>query len=214
MKKLLAFFLALVCVLSFIGCDQQPQAEVPPKDLPVPVYPLSKETIETAMEKIGLPEDLAIEESTPHQAEGAESTLYILRHPNADLFDGVCMEIISHKYVDADVPGLDNCIILGIGISSIDQDEAYTREEVEQAIRFATYLFWQDESDTRIYDVFIKEFDAFVENEEHYRKTHGASSPFIEDEIDGVHYMVGYTPIDEQIKFKINFQIPLETNDA
>jgi len=75
-------------------------------------------------------------------------------------------------------------------------------------------LFWQDESDTRIYDVFIKEFDAFVENEEHYRKTHGASSPFIEDEIDGVHYMVGYTPIDEQMKFKINFQIPLETNDA
>ena len=123
------------------------------------------------------------------------------------------MEIISHKYADSDIPGLDNCIILGIGISSIDQNEAYSREEVAQAIRFATYLFWQDESDTRIYESFIKEFDAFIENEEHYRKAHGASSPVIEDEIDGVQYIVSYTPIDEQMKFKIRFQIPLGTNN-
>lgn len=213
MKKLLAFVLAMVCVLSLIGCSKQQKAEEPPKDLPVPEYPLNQETIETAMEKIGLPEGLVIEESTPHQAEGAESTLYILRHPDADLFGGVCMEIISHKYGDSDITGLDNCIILGIGISSIDKSEEYTREEVEQAIRFATYLFWQDESDTRIYDIFIKEFDAFIENEEHYRKTHGASSPFIEEDIDGVHYMVAYTPIDEQVKLKIRFKVPLGTND-
>ena len=208
MKKLISFILAMVCVLSLVGCSKQLKEE-PPKDLPVPEYPLSKETIETAMQKIGLPESLVVEEATPHQAEGAKSTLFILRHPDAEIFDGMCMEIISHKYADSDIPGLDNCIILGIGISSIDQNEAYTREEVEQAIRFATYLFWQDESDTRIYDIFIKEFDAFIENEEHYRKTHGASSPVIEDEIDGVQYIVTYTPIDEQMKFKIRFQVPL-----
>ena len=213
MKKLLAFVLAMVCVLSLVGCNKQPTVDEPPKDLPVPEYPLSKETIETAIEKIGLPEGLVVEEATPHQAEGAKSTLFILRHPDAEIFDGMCMEIISHKYADSDIPGLDNCIILGIGISSIDQNEAYTREEVEQAIRFATYLFWQDESDTRIYDIFVKEFDAFIENEEHYRKTHGASSPVIENEIDGVQYIVSYTPIDEQMKFKIRFQIPLGTNN-
>ena len=213
MKKLLAFVLAMACVLSLVGCSKQQKVEEPPKDLPVPEYPLNRETIETAMEKIGLPESLVVEEATPHQAEGAKSTLFILRHPDAEIFDGMCMEIISHKYADSDIPGLDNCIILGIGISSIDQNEAYTREEVEQAIRFATYLFWQDESDTRIYDIFIKEFDAFIENEEHYRKTHGASSPFIEDEIDGVQYMVTYTPIDEQMKFKIRFQVPLMNNE-
>ena len=212
MKKLLAFVLAMVCVLSLVGCSKQLKAEELPKDLPVPEYPLNQEMIETAMEKIGLPESLVVEESTPHQAEGAKSTLFILRHPDAEIFDGMCMEIISHKYADSDIPGLDNCIILGIGISSIDQNEAYTREEVEQAIRFATYLFWQNESDTRIYDIFIKEFDSFIENEEHYRKTHGASSPVIEDEIDGVQYIVTYTPIDEQMKFKIRFQISLGTN--
>ena len=212
MKKLLAFVLAMVCVLALVGCNKQPTVDEPPKDLPVPEYPLSKETIETAIEKIGLPEGLVVE-ATPHQAEGAKSTLFILRHPDAEIFDGMCMEIISHKYADSDIPGLDNCIILGIGISSIDQNEAYTREEVEQAIRFATYLFWQNKSDTRIYDIFIEEFDAFIENEEHYRKTHGASSPVIEDEIDGVQYIVSYTPIDEQMKFKIRFQIPLGTNN-
>ena len=208
MKKLISFILAMVCVLSLVGCSKQLKEE-PPKDLPVPEYPLSKETIETAMQKIGLPESLVVEEATPHQAEGAKSTLFILRHPDAEIFDGICMEIISHKYADSNIPGLDNCIILGMGISSIDQNEAYTREEVEQAIRFATYLFWKDESDTRIYDIFVKEFDAFIENEEHYRKTHGASSPVIEDEIDGVQYIVTYTPIDEQMKFKIRFQVPL-----
>ncbi|MEF2837121.1 MAG: hypothetical protein U0N82_05305 [Oscillospiraceae bacterium] len=212
MKKLLAFVLAMVCVLSFVGCSKQPKVEKTTKALPVPEYPLSKESIETAMEQVDLPEGLVVEEATPHQAEGAKSTLYILRHPDAEIFDGICMEIISHKYADSDIPGLDNCIILGIGISSIDQNEAYTREEVEQAVRFATYLFWQDESDTRIYDIFIKEFDAFIENEEHYRKTHGASSPVIENEIDGVQYIVSYTPIDAQTKFKIRFQIPLSTN--
>ena len=212
MKKLLAFVLAMVFVLSLVGCSKQLKAEEPPKNLPVPEYPLNRETIETAMEKIGLPESLVVEEAIPHQAEGAKSTLFILRHPDSEIFDGTCMEIISHKYADSDIPGLDNCIILGIGISSIDQNEAYTREEVEQAIRFATYLFWQNESNTRIYDIFIKEFDAFIENEEHYRKTHGASSPIIEDEIDGVQYIVACTPADEQMKFKIRFQIPLGTN--
>jgi len=212
MKKLLALVLAMVCLLSLIGCSKQPKVEEPPKDLPVPEYPLSKETIETAMKKAGLPEGLVIEESTPHQAEGAESTLYILPHPDSVIFDGICREIISHKYGDSDIPGLDNCIILGIAISSIDQNEFYTREEVEQAIRLAIYLVWQDESDTRIFDVFIKEFDSFVKDEEHYRSTHGASSPNIEGEMDGVQYLVAYTPIDEQMKFKIRFQIPVEAS--
>ena len=212
MKKLLAFVLAMVFVLSLVGCSKQLKAEEPPKNLPVPEYPLNRETIETAMEKIGLPESLVVEEAIPHQAEGAKSTLFILRHPDSEIFDGTCMEIISHKYGDSDITGLDNCIILGIGISSIDKSEEYTREEVEQAIRFATYLFWQDESDTRIYDIFIKEFDSFIENEEHYRKAHGASSPHIEDEIDGVQYIVAYTPIDEQVKLKIRFKVPLGKN--
>ena len=97
-------------------------------------------------------------------------------------------------------------------VSSIDQNEIYAREEVEQAIRFATYLVWQDESDTRIFDIFIKEFDSFVKDEEYYRNAHGASSPNIEDEMDGVQYLIAYTPIDEQMKFKIRFQIPLRKN--
>lgn len=145
MKKLLASVLAMICVLSLVGCGKQPQTEAQIKELPVPEYPLSKEVIEAAISKAGLPGDLIIEEDVPHQAEGAESTLYILRHPTEDLFDGVCMEIISHKYGETNIPGLENCVILGIGVASIDQNEAYTREEVEQALRFATYLFWQDE---------------------------------------------------------------------
>lgn len=210
MKKLIALVAVLIMVLAFAGCDKQQ----PVKDLPVPEYPLSKEVIEDAIAKVGLPETLTIEENIPHQAEGAESTLYVLRHPTEDLFDGICMEIISHKYDGySNTYGLDDCVILGIGISTIDQNEDYTREEVEQAIRFATYLVWQDESDTRIHDIFIKEFDAFLENEEFYRKTHGASSPIIEDEIDGVQYIVTYTPIEEQMKFKIRFEVPLVTND-
>ena len=214
MKKMISLVIAIVCVLSLVGCGKQPQLEVPPKDLPVPEYPLSKEVIEAAMEEAGLPEDLVVEEAVPHQPEGAESTLYILQNPTAELFDGVCMEIISHKYDgDSNAYGFDDCVILGIGISTIDQSEDFTREEVEKAIRLATYLVWQDESDTRIYDAFIKEFDSFVKDEESYRKTHGASSPFIEEDIDGVHYMVAYTPIDEQMKFKINFQVPLAASD-
>ena len=206
MKKLLASVLAMICVLSLVGCGKQPQTEAQIKELPVPEYPLSKEVIEAAISKAGLPGDLIIEEDVPHQAEGAESTLYILRHPTEDLFDGVCMEIISHKYGETNIPGLENCVILGIGVASIDQNEAYTREEVEQALRFATYLFWQDESDTRIYDAFIEDFDLFIKDEDYYRKTHGASAPFIEEELDGVQYIVSYTPIEEQMKFKIRFQ--------
>lgn len=206
MKKLLVFVSAMVCVLSLVGCGKQPQTEAQTKKLPVPEYPLSKEVIEAAISKAGLPGDLIIEEDVPHQAEGAESTLYILRHPTEDVFDGVCMEIISHKYGETNTPGLENCVILGIGVASIDQNETYTREEVEQALRFATYLFWQDESDTRIYDSFIEDFDSFLEDEEFYRKTHGASSPFIEEELDGVQYIVTYTPIEEQMMFKIRFQ--------
>jgi hypothetical protein len=155
---------------------------------------------------------LTINEDTPHHAECAESTLFVLRHPTVDWFDGICMETISHKYDGAsNIYGFDDCAILGISVSSIDQNEIYTREEVEQAIRFATYLVWQDESDTRIYDIFIKEYDAFVENEEAYRKTHGASSPIIEDEMDGVQYIIAYTPTDAQTKLKIRFQVPLST---
>lgn len=209
MKKVLAYVLVLVCVLSLIGCSKQPQTEEQIKDLPVPEYPLRKEAIKETISKAGLPEDLIIEEDIPHQAKGAESTLYILRHPTLELFDGVCMEILSHKYGDSDIDGLDDRIILGIGISSIDQNESYTREEVAQAIRFASYLFWQDEQDTRLYDSFIGEFDAFVENEEHYRQTHGGASPFVEDELDGVQYIITYTPIDEQMKFKIRFEVPV-----
>jgi len=213
MKKLLMLVLAVVCVLSFVGCSMQTQTEEPPKNLPVPEYPLRKEALEAAMQKAGLPDNLTVEEITPHQAKGAESTSYILRHPTEELFGGVCMEIISHKYGDSDIPGLDDCVILGVGVASIDQNESYTRKEVEQAIRFAAYLFWQDESDTRIYDLFIDDFDAFVEDEDVYRKTHGGASPHIEEELDGVQYIVAYTPIDEQMKFKIRFQVPVVESD-
>ena len=209
MKKILSSVLAWICVLSLIGCSKQPQTEVQAKDLPVPVYPLRKEVITEAITKAGLPESLIIEEEIPHQANGAESTLYILRHSGLDLFDGTCMEILSHKYGNSDIPGLDNCIILGIGFASIDRDAVFTREEVAQALRFASYLFWQDEQDTRLYDSFIKEFDAFVKNEEHYRQSHGGASPFMEGELDGVQYILAYTPIEEQTKFKIRFSAPV-----
>lgn len=212
MKKLLAIVFAMVCILSLAGCDKSSNADVQIKDLPIPEYPLSTEAIENAIVKVGLPNNLTIEEDTPHDAEGAESTLFVLRHPTAELFDGICMEVISHEYDgDSNIYGFDDCAILGISVSTIDRNEIYTREEVEQAIRFATYLVWQDESDTRICDLFIEEYDSFVENEESYRKTHGASSPMIEDEIDNVQYIIAYTPTDAQTKFKIRFQVPLVT---
>lgn len=209
MKKIMAYVLALLCIVSLIGCGKQSQPEAHTKNLPVPMYPLRKESITEAIKTAGLPEDLTIEEETPHRAEGAESTLYILRHPTLDLPDSVCMEIISHKYGESNIPELNNCSILGIGFASIDQDAVFSREEAAQAIRFASYLFWEDEQDTRLYDSFIKEFDAFVENEEHYRQTHGGASPFMEGQLDGVQYILAYTPIEEQMKFKIRFSAPV-----
>lgn len=206
MKRLIALVLTTVCIVCLIGCGKQPQTNEQLKDLPIQKYPLSKETIEVAIEKVELPSDLTItEEDVLLEVEDRESTLYVLRHPTTELFDGLCMNIISHNS--------DESVMLGISVASIDKNEEYTREEVEKAIRFATYLFWQDEDDTRLYDLFIKEYDAFIADEEGYRKAHGASSPCIEGEIDGVQYIIAYTPIDEQLEFKINFEVSVMPND-
>ena len=59
MKKMFAVGLALICLLSLVGCSEQKQA----KELPVPEYPLNKEFVVKATEIGGLPNNLAIEEN-------------------------------------------------------------------------------------------------------------------------------------------------------
>ena len=188
MKKSMALVLALLCVLSLVGCSAQ-QA----KELPVPQYPLSQERVEEAMAKCGLPDNLSVEVNELLEYEGIQSTSYTLRHPTKDLFAGMCMGILTHK--------AEKFTSLGITVSSIDQNEDFTKEELEQAIRFATYLFWQDENDTRILDAFM------VKLEE--------GQPLSwELEVDGIDCQIIYKPEQRQPKFQIAFSTNMETQLA
>lgn len=184
MKKRILLLL-IVFGISLAGCAEQNQTV----SLPVSEYPLSKELVEIAVEKSGLPDNLAIEENDILEYEGITSTSYTLRHPTKDLFAGSCMGILSHK--------ADEFTSLGLTISTIDQTEDFTKEEIEQAIRFATYLFWQDENDTRIYDAFMKEY------------VDGQPLLF-EKEMDGIDCQIAYTPNNRQPKLKIAFSTDME----
>ena len=188
MKKMLALILALLCLFSLAGCGKQ-QA----KDLPVPEYPLSKELVEEAIIKCALPENLTVEINDLLEYEGIQSSSYTLRHPTKDLFAGMCLGILSHK--------AEEFTSLGITVSSIDQTEDFTKAEVEQSIRFATYLFWQDENDTRILDAFMKKLEE------------GQPLKW-EQEIDGVDCQLSYNPNQRQPKFQIAFSTDMETQLA
>ena len=185
MKKIIALVLVLICTLSLVGCNEKQQA----KELPVPTYPLSQEMIEEAIAKVGLPDNLTVEVNDLLEYEGIQSASYTLRHPAKDLFAGACMGILSHKS--------DKFTSLGLTISTIDQTEEFTKEEVELAIRLATYLFWQDENDTRILDAFMKDY---VDGQ-----------PYLfEKEIDGIDCQIAYTPNNSQPKLKIAFSTDME----
>lgn len=154
-------------------------------------FPISKEVVEIAMEKVDLPNDLMIQENellvNILQIEnGIDGKEFTLLRSTKDLYDGKCMNVISHKSEES--------IVLGLELFSIDQEEYCTEKELEQAIRFATYLFWQDESETRVYDIFMKEY---VEGEKIY----------LEDKIDGIQYQIAYLPDSEGAKFKIKFKV-------
>ena len=185
MKNIIAFVLALICSLSLAGCNAQQQA----KELPVPEYPLTQETVEAAIAKSGLPDNIAVEVNDLLKYEGIQSTSYTLRHPTKELFAGACLGILSHKS--------DTFTSLGVTISTIDQTEEFTKEEVEQSIRFATYLFWQDENNTRILDTFMKNY------------TDGQPYLF-EKEIDGIDCQIAYTPNNRQLKLKIAFSTDMD----
>lgn len=186
MRKIIRFVSALICILLLAGCGKQQQN----KELPVPEYPLRKELIKAAAEKCGLPGNLTIEENELLKYEGIESTSYTLRHPTKDLFAGFCLGILTHKSAEF--------TSLGLSFSTIDQTEEFTTEEIEQAIRFGTYLFWQDEDDTRIHEAFIKEY------------VYGQPLLF-EIEIDGIDCQIAYTPSHHQPKLKIAFSTDMET---
>ena len=185
MKKFIALVLALICSLSLVGCKEQQQS----KELPVPEYPLTQETVKAAIAKSGLPDNLTVEVNDLLKYEGIQSTSYTLRHPTKELFAGACMGILSHK--------ADKFTSLGLTISTIDQTEEFTKEEVEQSIRFATYLFWQDENNTRILDAFMKNY------------TDGQPYLF-EKEIDGIDCQIAYTPNNRQPKLKIAFSTDMK----
>lgn len=186
MRKLIALVLTFICVCCLIGCGEKKQT----KELPVPEYPLSKEMVEDAIAKAGLPNSLTVEENDLLKYEGIKSTSYTLRHPTKEIFAGACMGILSHK--------ADEFTSVGLTISSIDQTEELTKEELEQAICFATYLFWQDENDRRILDAFMKDY---VEGQ-----------PYLfEEEIDGIDCRIAYTPDNRQPKLNIAFSTDMET---
>ena len=188
MRKFAALVLVLACALSLAGCGKEHA-----KDLPVPEYPISQELVARAMEKAGLPDNLRIEENDILEYEGVSSTSYTLRHPTKDLYAGACMGILSHR--------AEAFSSLGITVSTIDQTEEITEEEIRQTIAFAVYLFWQDEKDSRILDGFMKEY---VEGE----------SLKWEKKIDGVDCRIIYNPQQRQPKFQIAFSTDMETQLA
>ena len=185
MKKYISFLLIALTVL-LAGCG----AGKADKALPVPEYPLSMELVQEAMEVTGMPSDLSIEVNDLLKYEGIDSTSYTLRHPTKDLFAGMCLGILTHR--------AEEFTSLGITVSSIDQEEAFSKEEIEQSIRFATWLFWQDETDTRILDAFMKKYE------------HG--EPLLwEKKVDGIDCQISYMPEQRQTRLKIAFSTDMET---
>ena len=183
MRKMISLLLISLMVC-FVGCGNQKRAV----HLPVPEYPLSKDVIEIAMEKVSLPSNLTIEENDCDDPEDIKSSSFTLRHPTKDLFAGHCLSILTHK--------ADKFTSIGITVSSIDQEESFTDIEMEQAIRFATYLFWQDENDMEIYNAFMKDY---VEGEQ----------ITWEKEIDGIDCKIDVYDSDSA---PIRFQIAFSTN--
>lgn len=188
MKKCISALLVAVTVL-LAGCG----AGKTDKALPVPEYPISKELVQEAIDVTGMPDDLSIEVNDLLKYEGIESTSYTLRHPTKDLFAGMCLGILTHK--------AEAFTSLGITVSSIDQQEDFTKEEIAQSIRFATYLFWQDADDTRILDAFMKKY--------------ADGEPMVwEKKIDGIDCQIIYKPDQRQTKFQIAFSTDMETQLA
>lgn len=185
MKKHIAFLLVFLTIL-LAGCGGNKTVA----ELPVPEYPISQELVQDAMEVAGMPDNLSIEVNDLLKYEGIDSTSYTLRHPTKDLFAGMCLGILTHK--------AEEFTSLGITVSSIDQEEAFSKEEIEQSIRFASWLFWQDETDTRILDAFMKKYQD------------GEPLQW-EKKIDGIDCRIIYNPDQRQTKFQIAFSTDMET---
>lgn len=83
----------------------------------------------------------------------------------------------------------------------LTRNEIFTEKEIEQAIYFATYLFWEDESDTRLYEEFINDFDI-------------DEKIVWETEIDGIYCRIIYNPDAHQPKCTIAFLTDIEAQKA
>ncbi|MBQ3104829.1 MAG: hypothetical protein IJC59_03085 [Lachnospiraceae bacterium] len=185
MRRAAVVILVLGSVLSLVGCGKWKKA----KELPVHEYPLTKETVEAALEKGGLPEYLTVEENDLVAQEGIASASYTLRHPAREVFAGHSMGILSHK--------AEAFTSLGLTVSTIDQREEFTKEEIEQSICFAESLFWQEEAENRILELFMKEY--------------AEGQPYLfEKEIDGIDCQIAYTPNQRQPKLKVAFSTDMD----
>lgn len=182
MKKQIVLLLVLLLLLT--GCSGQSSNSLPAHD-----YPVSKEVVEAAIETCALPGDLTVEVNDLLEYEGIESTSFTLRHPTKDVFAGACMGILTHR--------AEAFTSLGITLSTIDQKEETSEEEIRQAIAFASYLFW-GEKDPGIADRFFKEY---VPDE-----------PLLwEKKIDGIDCRLVYNPNARQGQFQIAFSTDMET---
>lgn len=182
MRKQIASLLVLLILLA--GCSRQPNPNLPAHD-----YPLSKELVEAAIGQCGLPGDLSVEVNDLVKYEGIESTSYTLRHPTKDVFAGCCLGILTHK--------AEAFTSLGIILSTIDQMEETTQEEIRQTIRYAAYLFWGEE-DPGIESAFFKQY------------TQG--QPLVwEKKIDGIDCRLVYNPNARQGQFQIAFSTDMKT---
>lgn len=114
-----------------------------------PEYPLKEERIYEAMESCKFPDSMIIEKNDyHHQRVGINTTSFTLKYPTQEVFAGHCIGILSHQN------GKERS--LGLNISTIDKDERFSMEECQQAIQFASYLFWG--RDLHLYESFSEEW--------------------------------------------------------
>ena len=182
MRKQIALLLVLFLIL-LAGCSGQSNPDLPAQD-----YPLTQDVVEAAMEQCGLPGDLTVETNDLLKYEGIESTSYTLRHPTKDVFAGACMGILTHKS--------EAFTSLGINLSTIDQSEETTDEEIRQTIRYAVYLFWGEE-DPGIEEAFFKQY------------VQGEPLQW-EKKFDGIDCQLVYNPDARQGQFQIAFSTDME----
>lgn len=117
----------------------------PKEKLPEPEYPLNEDTITEAMGAYGYPASLYIEVNEYTDYSEMESRSYTVRDKDKSLFAGFCFGILTHK--TGEHRGL------GISFSTIDREEDFSEEELQKAVRLATFLFGGFTDDMQVYDM-------------------------------------------------------------